>query len=518
MNLHHNPNNDDECDNSISSQTQEQQQRQQQQQQQHGNTVCKGQHVYQTQHRNSSNRFYQTGQLLQKKIITMSNASTTAEVAAAATTSTAIKLLNNTCPTVVDERQQQRHGQQHQHVQPLQKWLQRPRGQTLAKNAPVIWNLLNNKMFKLHNNVCKYFLVMFVVILTSFPAATVMALPSLQDTTNTTTSTTNNVIQQIHNEYKNDKIATISQSVNSTSNYNSNNNDTTKNSAVKIILNDYNDAFLQMLPMTEQKQKQHHSSVVKNHLLEMEPDVTVIHDDLLDSFRGTHSLPHQPMYTNEFAVHIPAGKDMADLIADKYGFINMGQIGSLQDYYLFHHKRISKRSLKTSDEHHSALNAEPEVRWLEQQHEKIRQKRDGSFSSIAGYSPYDVVRPSTGFGSMPTTRLSYHPTSVYRPLVPRAPRIQYRDAGPHTIFPDPLFKEQWYLNGGAKDGLDMNIGPAWQKGYTGKGVVVSILDDGIQTNHPDLAQNYVSLYMYFFVLIFLGNSLIFLRRKNTKQI
>lgn len=39
----------------------------------------------------------------------------------------------------------------------------------------------------------------------------------------------------------------------------------------------------------------------------------------------------------------------------------------------------------------------------------------------------------------------------------------------------------------------MNVGPAWQKGYTGKGVVVSILDDGIQTNHPDLAQNYVSL-------------------------
>lgn len=38
----------------------------------------------------------------------------------------------------------------------------------------------------------------------------------------------------------------------------------------------------------------------------------------------------------------------------------------------------------------------------------------------------------------------------------------------------------------------MNVATAWQKGYTGKGVVVSILDDGIQTNHPDLAQNYVS--------------------------
>lgn len=38
----------------------------------------------------------------------------------------------------------------------------------------------------------------------------------------------------------------------------------------------------------------------------------------------------------------------------------------------------------------------------------------------------------------------------------------------------------------------MNMGSAWQKGYTGKNVVISILDDGIQTNHPDLAHNYVS--------------------------
>lgn len=54
-----------------------------------------------------------------------------------------------------------------------------------------------------------------------------------------------------------------------------------------------------------------------------------------------------------------------------------------------------------------------------------------------------------------------------------------------------------FQNGGAKDGFDMNINPAWQKGYTGKGVVVSILDDGIQTNHPDLALNYVSILLFF---------------------
>lgn len=38
----------------------------------------------------------------------------------------------------------------------------------------------------------------------------------------------------------------------------------------------------------------------------------------------------------------------------------------------------------------------------------------------------------------------------------------------------------------------MNILAAWQRGYTGKNVVVTILDDGIERNHPDLLQNYVS--------------------------
>lgn len=39
---------------------------------------------------------------------------------------------------------------------------------------------------------------------------------------------------------------------------------------------------------------------------------------------------------------------------------------------------------------------------------------------------------------------------------------------------------------------EMNVQAAWKKGYTGKNVVVTILDDGIERNHPDLAPNYVS--------------------------
>ena len=36
----------------------------------------------------------------------------------------------------------------------------------------------------------------------------------------------------------------------------------------------------------------------------------------------------------------------------------------------------------------------------------------------------------------------------------------------------------------------MNITAAWEMGYSGKGVVLSILDDGIEMKHPDLEANY----------------------------
>ncbi|XP_056639377.1 furin-like protease 2 isoform X2 [Diorhabda sublineata] len=177
-------------------------------------------------------------------------------------------------------------------------------------------------------------------------------------------------------------------------------------------------------------------------------------------------------YHNQFAVHIPDGVEIADGIAVKHGFINRGQIGSLKGFYLFEHEHVRKRSLQAADHHHRNLNDEPQVKWFEQQREKIRKKRDfDDGPSVPTFGQFiSEVAPSASADS-------FHGQPRYR-------------AVPSVSFPDPLFKEQWYLNGGAKDGLDMNLAPAWQKGYTGRGVVVSILDDGIQTNHPDLAQNY----------------------------
>ena len=40
----------------------------------------------------------------------------------------------------------------------------------------------------------------------------------------------------------------------------------------------------------------------------------------------------------------------------------------------------------------------------------------------------------------------------------------------------------------------MNIELAWEQDVIGRGVVVTILDDGLEYTHPDLRDNYVSLH------------------------
>lgn len=46
------------------------------------------------------------------------------------------------------------------------------------------------------------------------------------------------------------------------------------------------------------------------------------------------------------------------------------------------------------------------------------------------------------------------------------------------------------INTGQADGtpgLDLNVAEAWQLGYTGKGVIIAIMDDGERINNPEYA-------------------------------
>jgi subtilisin family serine protease len=79
----------------------------------------------------------------------------------------------------------------------------------------------------------------------------------------------------------------------------------------------------------------------------------------------------------------------------------------------------------------------------------------------------------------------------------------------NSVPTDPLLPMQWHLiNSGqsvgnpdfqvifGKPGEDINVVPAWERGYTGKGVVVGVFDSGIDVDHPDLKSNISKTLQY----------------------
>ncbi|KAG6457643.1 hypothetical protein O3G_MSEX010420 [Manduca sexta] len=62
------------------------------------------------------------------------------------------------------------------------------------------------------------------------------------------------------------------------------------------------------------------------------------------------------------------------------------------------------------------------------------------------------------------------------------------------LFNDELWGNQWYLQDTRTihylPRLDLNVLPVYKMGYNGKGVRVSVLDDGIEHTHTDLRDNY----------------------------
>ena len=77
------------------------------------------------------------------------------------------------------------------------------------------------------------------------------------------------------------------------------------------------------------------------------------------------------IYHNQFAVLIPKGPETADQLAAAHGFTNLGQIGDLENYFLFENSRIQKRSTELSDVHGVMLAVEPDVAWYPYHQTKI---------------------------------------------------------------------------------------------------------------------------------------------------
>ncbi|KAL5008750.1 hypothetical protein ScPMuIL_014331 [Solemya velum] len=62
---------------------------------------------------------------------------------------------------------------------------------------------------------------------------------------------------------------------------------------------------------------------------------------------------------------------------------------------------------------------------------------------------------------------------------------------------DPMWEDMWFYNGKVQPSL--KIIEAWDLGYSGKSIIIAVVDDGIETDHPDLYRNVNTSIDYDFV-------------------
>ncbi|XP_064596448.1 neuroendocrine convertase 2-like [Liolophura sinensis] len=188
-------------------------------------------------------------------------------------------------------------------------------------------------------------------------------------------------------------------------------------------------------------------------------------------------------FTNGFVVEVKTGIDSVRSLAEEHGFYIDDVIPDLDLYHLIH-PEVEHRSKRSADHHLGKLHNDPRVTYAAQQRHLVREKRrrniiydkqrDFDYKEVANKSIYQRYLPDED------SRLN---TKDNLGVV----RMEMK-------FSDPYYPDEWYLinkgQSGGLPGMDLNVQVAWKMGFTGKGVVTCILDDGIDHTHPDLIDNY----------------------------
>lgn len=178
---------------------------------------------------------------------------------------------------------------------------------------------------------------------------------------------------------------------------------------------------------------------------------------------GTH-------YTNTWVSFIEGESYIAQKIAERYGYVILNEI--FPNTYHLHHPKVKKRSIEKEDYYTSNLNVHSEVVYVEQQMAKRRVKRD--FIML----PFPSSKSKSSSEDEASGRQNRPRMNSHYALLSRSTFAKN----------DPKWPDMWYLNRG--DERDMNVKGAWEDGYSGLGIVVTILDDGLEKDHPDLIVNY----------------------------
>lgn len=150
------------------------------------------------------------------------------------------------------------------------------------------------------------------------------------------------------------------------------------------------------------------------------------------------SIPDQ--YANKFVLHAVGGMEVAKDLARKYNCRVLGSVGSIPDRYILERNQLERNGDKTVS--YSTRNIELE----------------------------NELMSESGVKNMKQQTFTHR--------VKKA-----------ITFNDPSYVSMWHVNDA---NWHLNVVAAWEKGWTGEGIVVSVVDDGLETTHTDLAANYDS--------------------------
>ena len=175
---------------------------------------------------------------------------------------------------------------------------------------------------------------------------------------------------------------------------------------------------------------------------------------------------------------------IAKRVAEEHGLVLVGRVGELSHFYVLRSpEHLSNREVEEHIRNTSAnMEKNGDILWYERQ--KIRKHGKRIFRQEFFHDIENKVSADSRIEN-------YQLKSTFS----RLSKLVSRDYSPPT---DPLFGDQWHLKNvgqvsqpdypGLK--IDLNTEPAWKEGYTGKGVNVAIVDDGVEFSHPDLSSGY----------------------------
>ncbi|XP_045901133.1 furin-like protease kpc-1 [Micropterus dolomieu] len=179
-----------------------------------------------------------------------------------------------------------------------------------------------------------------------------------------------------------------------------------------------------------------------------------------------HSGTNRHVY---YAVQKDGGIRAARALAKQHGLEFIQRVGSLDGLYTL--RDIRGRPDRATFEKRLATAAG--VHWVQRQHRHYRDKR------------------------VPVTRLDHSTTTSSRRSESATDRQPEENKSDQSLtFNDPLWPMQWELFAQGEynsSGFDLNVMPVWSNNITGNGVVVSIIDDGIDHTNKDLKKNFEAL-------------------------